>query len=87
MPLLAGCLERGEPLEQVPGLRLHRPDGWLSTPRLRNARHWIWYRCLPVIWSNSTARLPLPAVQAGLADRDRPWLSPPLFFLLGLAAL
>jgi len=34
MPLLAGCLERGEPLEQVPGLRLRRPDGWLSTPRL-----------------------------------------------------
>ena len=34
MPLLAGCLERGESLEQVPGLRLRRPDGWQSTPRL-----------------------------------------------------
>lgn len=31
MPLLAGHLERGESLEQVPGLRLNLPDGWIST--------------------------------------------------------
>ncbi|MGB4599458.1 MAG: radical SAM protein [Trichlorobacter sp.] len=34
MPLLAERLERNESLEQVPGLRLRTPEGWVSTPEL-----------------------------------------------------
>lgn len=34
MPQLAAQLERGESLDQVPGLRLRTPDGWIATPEL-----------------------------------------------------
>lgn len=34
MPLLAERLERNESLEQVPGMRLRTPEGWVSTPEL-----------------------------------------------------
>ncbi len=34
LPLLARCLEKGEPLTQVAGLRLHTAEGWISTAAL-----------------------------------------------------
>jgi radical SAM superfamily enzyme YgiQ (UPF0313 family) len=34
MPLLVAAMERGEPLEKVPALRLKTPEGWVTTPPL-----------------------------------------------------
>jgi radical SAM superfamily enzyme YgiQ (UPF0313 family) len=33
-PMLADAIERGEPLDRVPGLRIRTADGWVSTPPL-----------------------------------------------------
>ena len=55
LPALAGALESGRPLRDVPALRLRTADGWISTP--------------PFSERTSLDRIPIPA--RSLVERDR----------------